>query len=182
LSVAYQLVRSCHEEASRTIAMLGSASPRIQQNLLGALAETARKTAGDKIETAAELRGNPTPLNLRLTDALLHIGQEAIANALGHGDPTVLKIILTYDNKNVELAVEDNGSGFDYSPATTGFGILGMQKRARNVASTLYIFSSPGAGTKVCVKASLEKVTLRNRMLALVKERFRSLASIAGNR
>jgi signal transduction histidine kinase len=54
LSVAYQLVRSCHEEASRTIAMLGSSSPMIQHNLLGALAETARKTAGDKIETIAE--------------------------------------------------------------------------------------------------------------------------------
>ena len=62
LSVAYQLVRSCHEEASRTIAMLGSASPRIQHNLLGALSETAHKTAGDKIKITAELRGNPTPL------------------------------------------------------------------------------------------------------------------------
>jgi signal transduction histidine kinase len=182
LSVAYQLVRSCHEEASRTIAMLGSASPRIQHNLLGALAETAHKTAGDKIKTTAELRGNPTPLNLRLADALLHIGQEAIANALGHGDPTTLKIRLSYQDGSVELTVEDNGSGFKYTPESPGFGILGMQKRARNVGSMLDIVSTPGAGTRVRVKANLQQVRLRNRMLTLVKSRFRSIASFAANR
>ncbi len=41
LSVAYQLVRKCHEEAGRTIAMFSASSPPIQQNLLGALAKTA---------------------------------------------------------------------------------------------------------------------------------------------
>jgi signal transduction histidine kinase len=182
LSVAYQLVRSCHEEASKTIAMLGSASPHIQHNLLGALAETADKTARDKIKTTAELRGNPTPLNLRVADALLHIGQEAIANALGHGDPTTLRIRLSYQDGSVELTVEDNGSGFKYLPESTGFGILGMQKRARDVGSTLDIVSAPGGGTQVRVKANLHEVRLRNRMLTVVKNRFRSRASFAANR
>jgi len=182
LSVAYQLVRNCHEEASRTIAMLGSASPDIQHNLLGALAETAQKTARDKIKTTAEQRGNPTPLNLRLADALLHIGQEAIANALGHGDPTTLRIRLNYQDGSVELAVEDNGGGFKYTPESTGFGILGMQRRARDVGSTLDIVSTPGAGTQVRVKANLHEVRLRNRMLTVIKSRFRSLVSFVANR
>ena len=182
LSVAYQLVRSCHQEASRTIAMLGSASPPIQHNLLGALAETARKTAGDKITTTAELNGNPTQLNLRLADALLHIGQEAIANALGHGHPSILKIAVSYEESSVELVVEDNGRGFEYSPETAGFGILGMQKRARTVAGTLQIVSTPGQGTQVRVKASLQKVSLRKRILAIMKERFGDLPKNAGKR
>jgi signal transduction histidine kinase len=182
LSVAYQLVRSCHEEASRTIAMLGAASPRIQHNLLGALAETANKTAGDKITTTAELHGNPVPLTLRLADALVHIGQEAIANALGHGDPTVLKISLSYEDGDVELAVVDNGSGFEYSPETAGFGILGMQKRARNVASKLNIVTAPGQGTQVRVKASLQKVGLENRILAIMRRSFGGIPKGAGTR
>jgi glucose-6-phosphate-specific signal transduction histidine kinase len=78
--------------------------------------------------------------------------------------------------------VEDNGSGFEYSPEATGFGILGMQKRARNVGSVLYVFSALGAGTQVRVKASLQEVRLWNRVLNLVKNRFKSLASIAGYR
>jgi signal transduction histidine kinase len=179
LSIAYQLVRSCHEEASRTIAMLSSASPRIQHNLIGALAETAHRTAGDKIKTIAELHGNPSPLNLRVADALLHIGQEAIANAVGHGNPTILKISLSYEDGSVELVVEDNGSGFEYSPKTAGFGILGMQKRARNVASTLNIFSTPGQGTQVLVKAKLEKVGLRKRLQSIVKGRFTNVPATA---
>lgn len=182
LSVAYQLVRSCHQEASRTIAVLGSTSPSIQHNLLGALAETARNTAGDKITTTTELNGNPTPLSLRLANVLLHIGQEAIANALGHGDPSVLKITVSFEESSVELVVEDNGRGFEYSPETAGFGILGMQERARAIASTLQIVSAPGQGTQVRVKASLQTFRLRKRILALIKERFGDIQKDANNR
>ena len=175
LSVAYQLVRKCHEEASRTIAMLGSSSPQIQQNLLGSLAETARRIAGNQIKTITRLQGNSIPLNLRLADALLHIGQEAIANAVGHSDPTVLTLTLSYEGGDVELIVEDNGQGFEYTPEKAGFGILGMQKRARDVAGALRILSAPGRGTQVRVTASLQQDKLRKRLFATLKERFMSI-------
>jgi signal transduction histidine kinase len=94
----------------------------------------------------------------------------------------VLKVTLSYQDGSVELAVEDNGSGFEYSPESTGFGILGMQKRARNVGSTLDIFSTPGAGTQVRVKANLQEIGLRSRALTVVKNRFRNLVSFAADR
>ena len=172
LSVAYQWVRRCHAEASRTIAMFGSSSPQIQDNLLGPLAETARRIAGDQIKTITKLHGNSIPLPLRLADALLHIGQEAIANAVSHSDPTVLTITLCYEGKNVELVVEDNGHGFEYTPEKAGFGILSIKKRVRDMAGTLQIVSAPGSGTRVRVKASLQKEKLRKRLFALVKGRF----------
>jgi hypothetical protein len=50
------------------------------------------------------------------------------------------------------------------------------------VGSTLDIVSAPGAGTQVRVKANLHEVRLRNRMLTVVKNRFRSRASFAANR
>jgi len=164
LNVAYQLVRSCHEEASRTIALLGLASPQIQHDLLGVLAEIARKAARNKVESVVELQGDPIPLNLRLADALLHIGREAIANALNHGDPTVLKILLKFEDESVELVVEDNGRGFNYSREAEGFGILGMQKRARGIGSVLEIISTPGQGTQVRLKATLQDSRLLNRL------------------
>ena len=170
LSVAYQLIRNCHEEASRTIAMLGSSSPQIQQNLLGSLAETARRIAGDQIKTITRLQGNSAPLSLRLADALLHIGQEAIANAVGHSDPTMLTITLAYEGRDVELTIEDNGQGFEYTLEKAGFGILGMQKRARDVAGSLHVMSTPGRGTVVRVTASLQQDKLRKRLFATLKE------------
>ena len=173
LNVAYQLVRSCHEEASRTIAILGLASPAIQDHLLEELASIARKTAQNKIQTLAELTGNPVQLNLRVADALLHIGREAISNALSHGNPTVLKIKLTYAEGTVELVVEDNGCGFEYTQEKEGFGILGMQKRARGLGSELCICSSSGKGTQVGIKAVLKSIRLRDRIAVAFKRRIR---------
>lgn len=180
LNVAYQLVRSCHEEASRTIAILGRTSPSIQNNLLGALSETARKTARNQVKTISELRGDPIPLNLRLADALLHIGREAVANALSHGDPTVLKIRLTFKDDVVELAIEDNGHGFEYTHEKQGFGILGMQKRARGIGATLRISSVPGEGTQVRVSANLQSLRLRDRIAFALKQRWRTVSEPSG--
>lgn len=177
LNVAYQLVRSCHEEASRTIAILGHASPPIRNNLLEELVAIARKTTPDNIRIISELHGEPIPLNLRVADALLHIGREAIMNALSHANPSAVKIALSYRDGKVELAVEDDGSGFEYASKKEGFGILGMQKRARGVDSVLQIRSGPGQGTVVRVRASLKSVRLRDRVIALLRRKPRGSLS-----
>jgi signal transduction histidine kinase len=172
LSVAYQLVRKCHEEAGRTIAMFGASSPSTAHNLLEALARTARGIAGEQIRIVTTLCGNPTPLPLRVADALLHIGQEAIANAVSHADPTVLTIALGFEGNDVELVVEDNGLGFDSTPEMAGFGILGMQKRAHAVGGTFEIQRAAGSGTIVRVRAGLQEGKLRRRFIASVKRKL----------
>jgi signal transduction histidine kinase len=178
LSVAYQLVRRCHEEASRTIAMLGSQAPAVQQNLLGALAETARKIASNQIRLAVKSSGNAESLNLRLADALLHIGREAIVNAVGHSDPTELKISLNFEWNSVRLLIEDNGRGFDYTPETAGFGIQGMQKRARDIGGEFQIVSAPGRGTCVRVTAWLDRDTIPYRFTARCARWLQTLRAI----
>lgn len=175
LNVAYQLVRSCHEESSRTISMLGSSAPKIQYNLLETLAETARQIAGDRFRTETELMGTPFPLNLRLAYALLQIGQEAIANAVSHSNLTILKIALSYEADAVDLVVEDNGQGFDYIPDKAGFGILGMQRRARDVECTLQVVSAPRSGTQVHVHGNCRSVSFQNRVFALAKNKIKRL-------
>jgi signal transduction histidine kinase len=172
LSVTYQLVRRCHEEASRTISMMGSSTPQTENNLLGGLADTARRIAGDQIRTVTALQGAPFPLSIRLTDALLHIGQEAIANAVTHANPTVLHVTLRYEANGVELLVEDDGQGFDCQLVTAGFGILGMQKRVRHIGGTLNINSVPGRGTQVRVNAKDQTISLPKKILEKVKKSF----------
>jgi signal transduction histidine kinase len=172
LSVAYQLVSKCHEEASRTIAMLGSRSSSIRDDLLGTLTETAKKVAGAQIRIITEVHGSVRPLNLRVADALLHIGREAIVNAVSYSDPTLLRLTLTFDGDEVELVVEDDGRGFEYKPESAGFGILGMQKHARDVAGTLEIVSTPQNGTQVRARAMLQREKISDRILAGAKDRF----------
>lgn len=169
LNVAYQLVRRCHEEASRTIAMLGSPAEPMQQNLLGALEETAKQIARDDIQVLVESSGTALPLDLRLADALLHIGREALVNALSHAGPTVLKVRLNYAGRIVRLEVEDNGRGFESTAETAGFGILGMQKRARDIGGVMQILSTAGQGTLVRVTAKLQRERTFRRILARAK-------------
>lgn len=48
-----------------------------------------------------------------------------------------------------ELVVQDDGIGFDTSNQGAGFGILGMEERARALGGTLATTSAPAGGTTV---------------------------------
>lgn len=171
LRVAYQLVRRCHEEASRTVAMLSPASPPIQENLLATLAEAARRISGEQIKTVTRVEGLPVPLPLGTANALLHIGREAVVNAAAHATPAEIEILLRYDETHVELIVADNGRGFNYTPDKAGFGILGMQKRTRDVNGSLEIRSTPGCGTQVHIRAALQNHSLLHRIRNVIRGR-----------
>ena len=174
LGSAYQAVRSCHEEASRTIAMLGTRSPGIQENLLGTFSEAAHRIAGDQIRIITRVDGNPVPLRLRIANAVMQIGQEAITNAVSHSAPTELTISLRYEDHCVELIVRDNGQGFDSTQVKAGLGILSMQKRARDIGGILRITSTVGDGTEVYLRVGLHSQSITGRIVKMLKDRARS--------
>ncbi len=155
LSLAYQLIRRCHTEASETIASLGSGTLASQEELSRILADDAYRIAGQGITLQREVTGNPHALNLRVANALQHIGREAIANAVTHSGLTQLTVSVHYKPRSVELRVRDDGKGFACGQGTQGFGILGMQKRARDVHGTFAITSAPGNGTEIRVFVAL---------------------------
>ncbi len=169
LNVAYQLVRRCHEEASRTIAMLGAPMSLTPEELLGSLRETASKIAGEQIKIITELQGSSARLNLRIADALFHIGREAISNAVSHSGLSELKIILNHGKTGTNFFVEDDGCGFDMASEKAGFGIQGMQKRARDIGASLQVVSVPGQGTKVQVLAGGPRQNFMKRTSARLK-------------
>jgi signal transduction histidine kinase len=77
--------------------------------------------------------------------ALLRIAQEALANALRHGDPTEVAVTL----RPGLLRIEDNGSGFDLAAPAPGMGLGLMRERATEISVSLTITSAPGQGTTV---------------------------------
>jgi signal transduction histidine kinase len=64
-------------------------------------------------------------------------------------------------------------------PETAGFGILGMQKRAREVGGLLNLNSTPGQGTCVEVGVKFEQEKPVNRFIATMKEMVRASATDA---
>jgi signal transduction histidine kinase len=155
VDLACDLVRHSHKEARRSIEPL-RLDPREKIDLLSSLESSARKMVeGGSVEVETTRSGSPRPISPLITDTLLRIGQESIANAVRHADPSRLQISLHWEQDAVRLAVRDNGIGFVKSGGLLGFGLRGMRKRAADIGARLEIFSQPRAGTRVEVTAHI---------------------------
>jgi signal transduction histidine kinase len=160
IDLACDVVRQTHEEASLSIAMLREEWPAGKE-LGAALEECAGSiVAGGDVRILrkgrTEGRGAPTHIPVRVADALFHIGREAIVNSVRHADPRQIVLSIEYHARSVILSVEDEGRGFDPAQQTRGFGLRGMEKRARIIGAQLAVTSQPGVGTRVRVTAPLE--------------------------
>jgi two-component system CheB/CheR fusion protein len=81
---------------------------------------------------------------------MYRIAQEAVSNAVRHGQAKRIKISLAAGAAQTRLRIQDDGVGF--SEANTegpGMGVHIMEYRARIVGGTLDISSTPGTGTTV---------------------------------
>ena len=84
--------------------------------------------------------------------ALLRITQEACVNAVRHGHAGRLAVSLTQRDGQVQLAVRDDGTGFDVAGPSAGAGLVHIRDRAAEVGGTVTIDSAPGLGTAVTVR------------------------------
>jgi signal transduction histidine kinase len=82
--------------------------------------------------------------------ALYRIAQQALSNACRHAEPSSIAVRLTSRSGGVELAIRDDGCGFDLADVRPGrFGLGTMRERALGVGATLSVDSTPGVGTQV---------------------------------
>lgn len=91
--------------------------------------------------------------------------QEGINNALKYSKAKNLKINLIRDAEFLELMVEDDGVGFDYSDQardglTGGNGLRNMVSRANLINGYLSIVSSPGKGCQISLQIPIELAEL----------------------
>jgi signal transduction histidine kinase len=89
----------------------------------------------------------------RVQHELLRIAQEAIHNAVRHGNPTLIAVSLLWDEPNLVLQVKDNGSGIFWVPLdeNEGFGLNNMRARASQIGGKIEIQTAAGHGTSVTV-------------------------------
>jgi signal transduction histidine kinase len=174
---ACEVVRQTHEEASLSIAMLREEWPAGRE--LGAALEqcAASIVTGGSIrivrEGRTDGRGGPGHIPVRVADALFHIGREAIVNSVRHADPKRIVLSVEYETKCVLLTVEDEGRGFDARQQTRGFGLRGMEKRARSIGAHLAVISQPDKGTRVQVNAPLDEHMSTRGLWGMLRSRLR---------
>nr|BFE52767.1 hypothetical protein GCM10017745_61940 [Saccharothrix mutabilis subsp. capreolus] len=89
------------------------------------------------------MEGAEVPLPMATRVVLLRVAQEAMANARKHAGATRVGLTLVFGEGEVELAVVDDGRGFDPDAATGGFGLAGMRSRVEEVGGGLTVTTAP---------------------------------------
>jgi len=110
---------------------------------------------GVRVRTELE----PVTLSPALEHAVLRVTQEALANAVRHGDADLITVRLHADHDGVVLEITDNGQGFDVAARqadAAGLGLRAMCDRVAEHGGVLAIDSAPGAGTRVRARFPLE--------------------------
>lgn len=83
---------------------------------------------------------------------LYRILQEALNNAIKHGEPGKIEVQLTYSEGEILLTIEDNGKGFDTLKTNgDGIGIRSIKTRVGAMSANLDIVSKKGRGTIISV-------------------------------
>jgi signal transduction histidine kinase/ABC-type uncharacterized transport system substrate-binding protein len=83
------------------------------------------------------------------------IAQESLRNGIVHGGASHLTVTLNRSGDHLDLAVVDDGLGFDVSAVQSnggGLGLVTMEERANLVGGDISIVSEPGRGTTVRVR------------------------------
>jgi len=151
LQRASELARQSLNEARRSVHAL---RPQALQrgNFWEALKGIVKNTtAGTTLHTRFELRGKLRELPLVWQENLLHIGQEALTNALKYARPRNFETRLICNTKELRLELRDDGDGFKINGRNDGFGLAGMRERVEQMGGELKVTSARGKGTKIVV-------------------------------
>jgi signal transduction histidine kinase len=120
---------------------------------------------GHGMEGKFSIYGAYRPMSPGTEREILRVAQEAIHNVKKHADARSLMVQLEYGPAEIALEVRDDGRGFvvetsrgagPESPAGH-YGLTGMRERAAAIGGALEIFSQPGAGTTVRLRAPAPK-------------------------
>jgi PAS domain S-box-containing protein len=88
-------------------------------------------------------------LSSRAEVAIYRIIQEAINNAVRHGQSSIIWIHFEEKGANTELIIRDNGGGFNTGNHEIGHGIKNMQERAETIGGQFEMSSVERRGTVV---------------------------------
>jgi signal transduction histidine kinase len=87
--------------------------------------------------------------------ALMRITREAVSNAVRHGDAHRVQVRLLREGEQRQLAISDDGKGFDVDRAFahgSGYGLISMRDRARSLPGSFSLDAECGRGSLVTVK------------------------------
>ena len=117
-----------------------------------ALVQRVAAVEGLVIDAAVQLPADGSRLGQELETTVYRLVQEALTNVAKHARAQHARVDVTCTSGFVDVAVADDGSGFDPAVKATGFGLAGMRERVELSGGQLAI--TPAA-TGTTVRATL---------------------------
>lgn len=126
------------------------------KDALDALAMHAREIYGVHVAFAHRL-GKTRPLAPELANQLYRIAQEAVRNAVRHGNARLIRLHLSMARGKVRLVIADDGSGLPAEALEApGMGLKIMRYRARMVGGEVRFEAAEPHGTRVICECPVE--------------------------
>ena len=108
----------------------------------------------DALRVEIDIDVDETSVPASLKTVIYRILQEAMNNVAKHSSAAVVWVCLRRFSGRIELAIEDNGCGFNLqelpSGRLRGLGLASMQERTKMSGGDLCIRSAERVGTIVC--------------------------------
>ncbi len=160
LGLARHLLTRSREEVRRSVWGLRSHSleGRTFAEALRGLA--ASQAAGRAVQIAVEFQLDEKPVPDLIAGNLLLLAQEAIGNAIRHGEARQIVVRVRIFGRSIEISIKDDGRGFD--PAHSGgvkeghFGLQGMRERIKRLGGTFRVESDEQRGTEIAARVEME--------------------------
>ena len=93
------------------------------------------RTRRPEVAFAVAVEGEP--LDPPLDAIVFRVVQESLANAMRHGQPRSIEVMVLVEDDTATVVVEDDGRGFAERPPRFGFGLTGMNDRVRGAGGTM---------------------------------------------
>ncbi|MDR6881444.1 ATP-binding protein [Bacillus sp. 3255] len=106
------------------------------------------------VEVKLQVTGDAQCLRVQYQKALYRIISESAGNAIRHGRSTLIQVDLSIKPEEAELAISDNGVGFNVRErlsehSAVGLGIHNMQLQVQSLGGKIRIQSTEGKGTHI---------------------------------
>ena len=96
-------------------------------------------------------------LSTEIRHSLFMAFKEALNNAVKHGHPRWIRLVLVLQPQQMKLTVDDDGCGFTPEASQAGAdGLDNMRQRLKSVGGHCEVESAPGRGTKVTFQLPIQ--------------------------
>lgn len=156
LQKSLALVNESYDEM-RTISHQMIPNALLKAGLTAAVREFLSKIDESQLKITLDVSGFKNKLEDKLETVLYRVIQESVNNVIKHAKATKLSIQLQKDEREISLAIEDNGIGFNKDTIKPGIGLSNIKSRISFINGTVEYDTAPGKGTLLTINIPLYK-------------------------